>query len=116
MVVTSVCPEVDDFDLALLQHTQAYLECRSRRLIPSVELLAAWERFYRVYDPLIRRFATAFHVPKDSQDDCIQQVWTELVKKLPGPGVVVSGPGCAASFTARRLTCTDGGSCTPRSL
>jgi RNA polymerase sigma-70 factor (ECF subfamily) len=77
-------PDGDEFDAILLQQTQAYLECCSLRLKPNSKLLAAWERFYQIYDPLIRRFVAAFRVLEDSRDDCVQQVWTELVRKLRG--------------------------------
>jgi hypothetical protein len=44
----------DDIDPELLHKIQAYLDCR--RLSPW-RLIAAWDEFYVVYDPLIRRLA-----------------------------------------------------------
>jgi RNA polymerase sigma-70 factor (ECF subfamily) len=43
----------------------------------------AWDQFYRVCDPLIRRFAVTCRVPKADLNDCLQEVWIELVRALP---------------------------------
>jgi RNA polymerase sigma factor (sigma-70 family) len=81
----SVSPSgTDDMDLQLLQDTQAYLECRFRGQAPRVRWSKAWERFYRKYSPLIRHFAHACRVPKADLDDCVQEVWTDLVESLRG--------------------------------
>jgi RNA polymerase sigma-70 factor (ECF subfamily) len=72
----------DDIDPGLLKKTQAYLKCQSQGRAAEGQLLEAWEQFYRTYDPLIRHFAVASRVPKASLNDCVQQVWTELVRKL----------------------------------
>jgi RNA polymerase sigma-70 factor (ECF subfamily) len=72
-----------DIDLELLQQAQRYLECRSRGRDPDGGLTAAWEEFFRIYNPLIGRLTVACQVPRDSHDDCVQQVWVEVVKKLP---------------------------------
>ncbi len=71
-----------DIDLELLQNTQAYLECRSQRRTPDCHLVEAWDQFYDTCDPLIRRFAGAWRVPEADLNDCVQQVWVELVGKL----------------------------------
>src|SRR5262245_33546810 len=72
----------EDLDLELLQNTQTYLECRFRRQAPSGPAVEAWERFYRIVDPLLRRYARAFHVPRADLADFVQEIWTELVKTL----------------------------------
>jgi RNA polymerase sigma-70 factor (ECF subfamily) len=77
-------PDRTDIDLELLQDTQAYLLCRSQRRTPDRQRAQAWGRFYRTYGPLIRHYAVACRVPATDCDDCIQQVWAELVQKLPG--------------------------------
>jgi RNA polymerase sigma-70 factor (ECF subfamily) len=73
----------DDINLDLLAKTQAYLVCRYHHRTPDWELIQAWNAFYGTYDPLLRRFARACRVPAAGVDDCVQQVWTELVMKLP---------------------------------
>lgn len=71
-----------DIDQELFLNAQAYLARRSQHLAPSSHLVEAWEQFYRICSSLIRRFAVACRVPRASLDDCVQQVWTELVSKL----------------------------------
>jgi RNA polymerase sigma-70 factor (ECF subfamily) len=73
----------DDIAPDLLAKTQAYLVCRLQHRTPGWELIEAWNEFYGIYDPLVWRFASACHVPAAGLDDCVQQVWTELVMKLP---------------------------------
>jgi RNA polymerase sigma-70 factor (ECF subfamily) len=46
-------------------------------------LAEAWGQFYRTYDPLLRRFAHACRVPPADLNDCLQEVWADLVRKLP---------------------------------
>ena len=75
-------PVRQDIDPVLLQNTRSYLVGRLLKLNPKGELLTAWEQFYRIYNPVLRRFAIRCYVPKASLDDCIQQVWFELVRKL----------------------------------
>ena len=72
----------DDIDPGLLEKTQAYLECQSQGLRANWQFVEAWEQFYGTYGRLIRRFAVACHVPKAGLDDCVQQVWCELVRRL----------------------------------
>jgi RNA polymerase sigma-70 factor (ECF subfamily) len=76
-------PDEGEFDLDLLWRTQAYLRCQSAGGDPGRELTAAWERFFATYDPVIRRLADQFQVPRGSRDDCAQLVWLVLIKKLP---------------------------------
>jgi hypothetical protein len=52
----------EDLDVQLLHDTQTYLECRFRRQAFSGLCVESWERFYRICDPLVRRYARAFHV------------------------------------------------------
>jgi RNA polymerase sigma factor (sigma-70 family) len=73
---------VADNDTHLLGQAQAYLRCRLERRAPGPELVEAWNAFYRTYSPLIRRFAVHCRVPDAALDDCLQQVWTELLSKL----------------------------------
>ncbi len=74
---------VQDIDLELIQQTQAYLECLSRQQQPDLNLRLAWERFYDLYHPLLRRFALASHLARADVHDCVQDVWKEIVRSLP---------------------------------
>jgi len=42
----------------------------------------AWRRFFAAYNPLIRRLVRASHIARADVDDCVQDVWLELVRKL----------------------------------
>jgi RNA polymerase sigma-70 factor (ECF subfamily) len=66
----------------MLQETQAYLECRFCHGTPHASWVEAWERFFQACDPLVRRFARACRVPRADLDDCVQEVWAELVRRL----------------------------------
>jgi RNA polymerase sigma-70 factor (ECF subfamily) len=72
----------EDVDLQLLHDTQTYLRCRFRREAHPRVCVESWERFYRICDPLLRRYARAFQVPRADLTDFVQEVWTELVKTL----------------------------------
>jgi RNA polymerase sigma factor (sigma-70 family) len=72
----------EDIDGDLLKQTQMYLISRFLRQSVARELQRAWDEFYRRCDPQIRRFAVACRTPAASLEDCVQQVWTELIKQL----------------------------------
>jgi RNA polymerase sigma factor (sigma-70 family) len=73
----------EEIDPGLLKDTQAYLVYQSQHQTPPRHLVKAWEQFYRCCDPLLRQFAGACQVPANARDDCVQQVWEELLKSLP---------------------------------
>jgi len=66
----------------LLLQTQAYLHAQLERTVPDAELTEAWHRFYRVYSSLIRRFVLAHDIRDADVDDCVQEVWRTVAKKL----------------------------------
>jgi RNA polymerase sigma-70 factor (ECF subfamily) len=72
-----------DIDLELLGDTQAYLKCLSRNQAPDPPLHRAWERFYHIYAPLLKRFALTCRVSRTDLNDCLQEVWKELITALP---------------------------------
>jgi RNA polymerase sigma-70 factor (ECF subfamily) len=45
-------------------------------------LCSAWEQFYSLYDPVIRRLTQACKVPKAELDDCSQEVWAAVLTHL----------------------------------
>jgi len=75
-------PSVSDTYVPLLQSTQAYLQLLLQRRAPDAVLTAAWEAFYRIYDELIRRFAVARGLRDADVDDCVQEVWSEVARRL----------------------------------
>jgi RNA polymerase sigma factor (sigma-70 family) len=68
---------------ALLQKTQAYLKLRLQRLAPSAVLTQAWEEFYSTYTQVIRSYALGCCIPPVEIDDLVQEVWAQVIAKLP---------------------------------
>jgi RNA polymerase sigma factor (sigma-70 family) len=75
---------VDDdlIPVPLLAQVQAYLAARARHLPPSPQSAHAWLRFYRICDNYIRRAAARSTRPGEI-DDCVQQVWVDVLTCLP---------------------------------
>jgi RNA polymerase sigma-70 factor (ECF subfamily) len=73
---------MDGLTPQLLQAVRAYLECRRRRQPPRPEWVGAWEQFYRACAPLLHRFARDCRVPPADLNDCLQDVWADLVTAL----------------------------------
>jgi RNA polymerase sigma factor (sigma-70 family) len=71
-----------DIDPGLLRDTQLYLEYRCRRQPALRAMRQAWDRFYRIYAPLLRRFALRYRLQPAELEDCLQEVWRELVVQL----------------------------------
>lgn len=42
-----------------------------------------WERFVRLFTPLLRRWAVRFGVPDNSVEDLLQELFVLLIRKLP---------------------------------
>ena len=68
----------------LVENSQEFLRAAMAEQMPDALLTAAWDEFYRVYDVLIRRFAVARGVRGADVDDCVQDVWSEIAKRLVG--------------------------------
>jgi RNA polymerase sigma factor (sigma-70 family) len=67
----------------LLTQTRAYLLHRKRGLAPSYHLEIAWRGFYEVYSEKIRAYAFKCGAGVEEVVDCIQEVWRELLVRLP---------------------------------
>jgi RNA polymerase sigma-70 factor (ECF subfamily) len=51
-------------------------------MIPHPRLCGAWEHFYERHAPLIRTSVAACQLSEADRNDCIQEVWKEVVVKL----------------------------------
>ena len=67
---------------SLLRDAQIYLEAMSRGQVSDEQTRLAWKQFYAKCDSLIRRFTHAHGVNRDDLEDCVQDVWVQLLKKL----------------------------------
>lgn len=67
----------------LVMDAQAYLQALPRKPRPGSSLHRAWERFYRRYNPLVRRAVRACRIRRALVEDCVQEIWLEIIRALP---------------------------------
>ena len=70
-------------DPQLLFRTQAYLKARADNCEPGSAQREAWDRFFKIHDPFIRRSVAAWHLQPWDAEECVQMTWVEIVRKLP---------------------------------
>jgi RNA polymerase sigma factor (sigma-70 family) len=76
-------PQVDDATkLRLLKMSQAYLASLARHESPSQADAEAWRAFFNLHDATIRRFMAKFYALPHEFDDCMQDVWLEVARRL----------------------------------
>jgi RNA polymerase sigma factor (sigma-70 family) len=91
----------------LVESTQEFLRAAMAEQMPDALLTAAWDEFYRVYDVLVRRFAVARGVRGADVDDCVQDVWSEIAKRLVGFQITSEAGLRAWLFAVVRSRATD---------
>ncbi len=69
--------------LVLLRQAQDYLRCRAQRQHAG-SAARAWHWLYHSHVDQLRRWLLACHVPRDCVEDCLQEVWIVVLRKLPG--------------------------------
>jgi len=76
-------PEPGEIGPDLLRKAQAYLELRCRRTsgIPR-PLVEAWDDFYDSCGAVIDRAISVHHLSESDRNDCVQEVWGEIITKL----------------------------------
>ena len=67
----------------LLTQAQRYLTRGERDLPPEQDLEAAWMVFFNFYTQKIRKYAFTCGATEVDIADCVQEVWTELLVRLP---------------------------------
>lgn len=72
----------DEADPESLGQIKDYLHSRSRGVEPSPPLAEAWEGFYGYYDRRIRTFLKKWALSEADRNDCVQDVWQEVVARL----------------------------------
>lgn len=70
-------------NVVLLGWAQEYLRSQLETAQPESLVVAAWDEFFRLYDALVRRFAHSQGLRGSDVDDCAQNVWLEVVGRLP---------------------------------
>ena len=73
---------IRDTVLSLLRDAQSYLKETRADKVPNSALAMAWNEFYIFYDELIRRFVVGQGAPLSDVDDCVQEVWIEVLLRL----------------------------------
>jgi RNA polymerase sigma factor (sigma-70 family) len=72
-----------DLNGTLTQLAGQYLSALARGTRPSARLESAWHEFYRAGNACIRGMVLAQGLRGPDVDDCIQDVWSEIVRRLP---------------------------------
>ncbi len=98
----------DPTNIPLLKGTQAYLRQQLNRQVPDTILAQSWDRFYRVYNELICRFAAARGLRGADMEECVQEVWTRVSSNLADFKHPETRPGLRAwLYTIVRSRATD---------
>ena len=67
----------------LLQQVKVFLDALSVSGDSNIEgLEKSWDEFYKMYDVIIRRFASSVGVGQNDIDECAQDVWAVLVERM----------------------------------
>ena len=72
----------DSTPLRLLHDAKTYLQLVLDERVPNSMIALAWSDFYHVYDRMIRRYVVAQGLTSADVDDCVQEVWSEVVVRL----------------------------------
>jgi RNA polymerase sigma factor (sigma-70 family) len=59
-----------------------YLQCLSNRQTPSASITASWNRFHNWCDRQIRNYAGRYYRTSSDIDDCAQETWVDLTRRL----------------------------------
>jgi RNA polymerase sigma factor (sigma-70 family) len=70
-------------DSQLLSHVQSFLIHRERGMPATEQQEAAWSAAYQSYSDKIRKYAFSCGTTESEIADCLQEVWTELLVRLP---------------------------------
>ena len=71
-----------DGDLELVEQAQSYLRSKANGELIDRRYEVAWNRFYEKYDPMVRRYVGTIAGEQLTADDCVQEVWVELIEQL----------------------------------
>jgi RNA polymerase sigma-70 factor (ECF subfamily) len=78
----ATCPCPEDSDSEVFNQLRAYLECRCRRVAAPPALAEAWDDFYEFFTPRISAFLGRYRLQAADREDCLQEVWKEVVARL----------------------------------
>jgi len=70
------------FDRSTLEGVKRHLRATAKGTRPDADSVHAWRAFYKQCDPLIRRFVRIYVSTTNDLDDCTQEVWVRLVRRL----------------------------------
>lgn len=82
----SAAPQCDSdgsISAQLLDGARDYLIARASKSQPSDASMAAWAEFFPRCDRLVHQYASAFRARGVDVDDCMQEVWAQLLRTLP---------------------------------
>ncbi|MBI2480886.1 MAG: sigma-70 family RNA polymerase sigma factor, partial [Planctomycetia bacterium] len=70
-------------DFVLIKNTKTYFIESLAGKVTDPKLFAAWQCFYRLYDPIIRRFAISCGIRRNLLDEVVPDAWEIVVRALP---------------------------------
>ncbi len=73
---------VHTIDESVIAGTQRYLCELAQAGAADQSSQGSWERFYHLSDEVIRRYVATHPMPCDEVEDCVQDVWITLVRRL----------------------------------
>lgn len=72
-----------ELGLELVMKAHDYVQVLSDKGLPSEELEGAWDRFYSAHNPFVLRAVEDYsHFAGTDKDDCVQEVWLEIIRCL----------------------------------
>lgn len=72
----------EESDLTLIQDAKQFIVSMLEREPPDPVLRRAWDQFYHLYTGTIRRFVMSQGVDGLDVDDCVQEVWLYVMRKM----------------------------------
>ena len=76
------CQSPQDIERELVDKAKAYLRCRSGGMDAPPPLVEAWQRFCCTYELRVREVLEKWHLPDADREDCLQDVWVEVLVHL----------------------------------
>jgi RNA polymerase sigma-70 factor (ECF subfamily) len=73
----------DGFSPEAIDRVGGYLRGKAGQRVTTRQEQLAWDVFFPQCDRVIRRFVATMNLRGSEADDCVQDVWAELLKRLP---------------------------------
>jgi RNA polymerase sigma-70 factor (ECF subfamily) len=78
----NIMRSITTIDESVIAGAQRYLCQLAETAAADQESCRSWERFYHLCDEVVRRYVATHPLPADEAEDCVQDVWISLVRRL----------------------------------